>query len=156
MDGKDVWVQKIKALQAWGKGIDPKGRCWDGAPVVEGAFLTATLQPPWQVKQPAPPAPGTPVLQVTPVPQSSPQRRFWCFPTEGIPRSMPMVPQTPDATFTGSAVPPTANAWMQPSIRRPMPVPFQPLPVLTAMYLVPQHCLAWGARCPGAHSAAPT
>ena len=63
---------------------------------------------------------------------------------EGIPRSMPMVPQTPDATFTGSAVTPTANAWMQPSIRRPMSVPFQPLPVLTAMYLVPQHSVWLG------------
>lgn len=48
------------------------------------------------------------------------------------------MPLTPDAIFPEATVPPPDPAWMQPTIRGPMPVPPQALPVPTATYLAPQ------------------
>ena len=48
------------------------------------------------------------------------------------------MPLTPDAIFSEATVPPPDPAWMQPTIRGPMPVPPQALPVPTATYLAPQ------------------
>ena len=48
------------------------------------------------------------------------------------------MPLTPDAIFPEATVPPPDPAWMQPTIRGPMPVPPRPLPVPTATYLAPQ------------------
>ncbi|XP_040551270.1 inverted formin-2-like, partial [Gallus gallus] len=57
---------------------------------------------------------------------------------ERIPRGALTVPLTPDAIFSEATVPPPDPAWMQPTIRGPMPVPPQALPVPTATYLAPQ------------------
>ena len=81
---------------------------------------TATLELPRQVRQQAPPAPGTAALQGVPVPHISPRRPFGHFPTERISSLMPTVLPTPDATVFGSFVPPPAAAAMQPQV---LPVP---------------------------------
>ena len=54
------------------------------------------------------------------------------------------MPLTPDAIFATATVPPPDPAWMQPTVRGPMPVPPQPFPVPTAAHLAPQ-----ASACPG-------
>ena len=65
---------------------------------------TATLELPRQVRQQAPPAPGTAALQGVPVPHISPRRPFGNFPTERIPSSLTVLP-TPDAILFESLCP---------------------------------------------------
>ncbi|XP_031467912.1 wiskott-Aldrich syndrome protein family member 1-like, partial [Phasianus colchicus] len=57
---------------------------------------------------------------------------------ERFPRRVLTVPLTPDAIYVEATVPPPDPAWMQPTVRGPMPVPPQPSPVPTATYLAPQ------------------
>ena len=98
---------------------------------------TATLELPRQVRQQAPPAPGTAALQGVPVPHSSPRRPFGHFPTERIPSSLTVLP-TPDATLFGAFVPPPATAAMKTTVGGAVPVSFQPIPAPNVTSMVPQ------------------
>ena len=98
---------------------------------------TATLELPRQVRQQAPPAPGTAALQGVPVPHISPRRPFGHFPTERIPSSLTVLP-TPDAILFGAFVPPPATAAMQTTIGGAVPVSFQPIPAPNVTSMVPQ------------------
>ena len=98
---------------------------------------TATLELPRQVRQQAPPAPGTAALQGVPVPHISPRRPFGHFPTERIPSSLTVLP-TPDAILFGAFVPPPATAAMKTTIGGAVPVSFQPIPAPNVTSMVPQ------------------
>lgn len=86
---------------------------------------TATLELPRQVRQQAPPAPGTAALQGVPVPHISPRRPFGNFPTERIPSSLTVLP-TPDATLFGSLCPHRPLLRCRPPLAEQCPYPASP------------------------------
>lgn len=150
-DGKPAWVQKLQSSPRWRRGagqpLGRNGRC------PRSPTDRPTLQPPWQVQQPAPAPPGAAALLASPAPQISPQRPF----------SHRGFPQTASAASADAKLPlrrpsRAANGGCLAAALPPrsdgaaLAAPPGTHPPLRA---APGHRLARGAGGPGAGAAAP-